>query len=117
MLVLTCNRGWPTWKAVAACAVMLAINAVLQVVFVLVIRGPYKRGVDWPVTLFGVLAVVVLLSGYVPIPFELIKRRGRIAGISLFFLVMDWNGAFFSLMSLGMFMLRMRFAPADITAL
>jgi hypothetical protein len=99
--VLTLTRKWPTWKAAISCAIQLAINVILQVVFVLAIRGPYHKGVDWPVITFGVLALVVLLLGYVPIPFELIKRRGRITGISLLFLVMDWNGAFFSLMSLG----------------
>ena len=82
---------------------MLGIIAALQVVFVLVIRGPYERGTSWPVELFGSLAFVTLISGYLPIPFELIKRRGRVQGISLLFLTIDCLGAFFSLMSLGEF--------------
>lgn len=101
MILIQDRRRWPIWKSVAACASMLGLNAGCQVAFVLVLRPRYERGLDWPVFLFGVLATVCLLSGYVPIPFELIKRRGRIVGISLWFLLIDWTGAFFSLLSLG----------------
>lgn len=95
------GRHWKAWQSTLACATMLAINGVLQVVFVLVIRGPYSRGVSWPVTTMGILATIALLSGYVPIPFELIKRRGRVVGVDFWFLLLDSSGAFFSLMSLG----------------
>ena len=40
--------------------------------------------------------------GYVPVPFEVLKRRGRVIGIDFIFLAIDWAGAFFSLMALGM---------------
>lgn len=80
---------------------MLVTFAALQVVFVLIIRGPYSRGVSWPVETMGIIATVTLLAGYIPIPFELIRRRGRVVGIDLLFLLIDWCGAFFSLMSLG----------------
>lgn len=81
---------------------MLALYGGLQVLFVLVIRKPYYQdGVSWPVQTMGILAFITLISGYLPIPFELIKRRGRVVGISLVFLTVDWFGAFFSLMSLG----------------
>ena len=83
---------------------MLLSIAGLQVLFVLVLRARYARGVGWAsdlVTFFGILACVMLISGYIPIPPELIKRRGRVVGISLVFLAVDWSGAFFSLMSLG----------------
>ncbi|KAK3047187.1 hypothetical protein LTR09_011389 [Extremus antarcticus] len=49
---------------------------------------------------FGIIACVTLLSGYAPIPFELVKRRGRVVGIDFWFLLVDSCGAFFSLMSL-----------------
>lgn len=81
---------------------MLSLIAALQVVFVLVIRGPYSRGVSWPVETMGIIATITLLAGYIPVPFELIRRRGRVVGIDLLFLLMDCSGAFFSLMSLGM---------------
>ncbi|KAI9713933.1 MAG: hypothetical protein M1820_000663 [Bogoriella megaspora] len=71
-----------------------------KALFVLVIREPYSRGVEWPVTTFGAIAFVVLIAGYLPIPFELVKRRGRVVGIDFLFLAIDWSGAFFSLMSL-----------------
>ena len=52
-------------------------------------------------TLIGVLAAVLLIIGFIPIPFELWKRRGRVVGIDFGFLAIDWLGAFFSLMALG----------------
>lgn len=73
----------------------------MEVLLIFVIRGPYRRGVSWPVTLVGVFAAVLLIIGYVPVPFELWKRRGRVVGIDFWFLTIDWFGAFFSLMAIG----------------
>ena len=95
------SRGWRAWVVVAACTAILLVVAVLQVVLVFVIRGPYARGIEWPVVTMGIIACVVLLSGYVPIPFELLKRRGRVVGMSFLFFLIDSSGAVFSLMSLG----------------
>jgi hypothetical protein len=50
--------------------------------------------------LIGIVAFLTLIAGYMPIPFELLKRRGRVVGIDFIFLAIDWNGAFFSLMAL-----------------
>lgn len=75
----------------------------MEVLLVFLIRPPYHRGVSWPVTLVGVVAAVLLIVGYTPVPFELWKRRGRVVGIDFVFLTIDWFGAFFSLMALGEF--------------
>lgn len=77
------------------------LYAGLQVLLLFVVRGPYSRGLSWPVTLVGIAAAVLLISGYMPVPFEILKRRGRVVGIDLIFLTIDWFGAFFSLMALG----------------
>ena len=47
------------------------------------------------------LAFILMISGYSPIPLELLKRRGRVIGIDWVFLTVDWFGAFLSLMSLA----------------
>ena len=73
----------------------------MEVLLVFVIRGPYSRGVEWPVILIGSIATVLLIGGYIPVPFEVAKRRGRVVGIDFIFLAIDWCGAFFSLMALG----------------
>lgn len=52
-------------------------------------------------TLIGVVAFITLISGYLPVPFELLKRRGRVVGIDFVFLAIDWSGAFFSLLALA----------------
>ena len=85
---------------------MLALFfAGMEVLLTFVIRARYRRGVSWPVTLVGVVAAVLLIIGYLPVPFELWKRRGRVVGIDFGFLTIDWFGAFFSLMALGEFVL------------
>lgn len=96
------SRKWPTWTTYLATVAILALFAGIQTMLILVIRGPYHRGVSWPVTFVGILAAVLLLVGYVPVPFEVVKRRGRVIGIDFIFLAIDWAGAFFSLMALGM---------------
>ncbi|KAL8808890.1 MAG: hypothetical protein Q9223_005880 [Gallowayella weberi] len=64
-------------------------------------QGPYSRGVEWPMTLVGVISAVLLASGLIPPYFEIAKRNGRVVGINFVFLSIDWLGAFFSLMALG----------------
>lgn len=98
------NSKWPARKSFLVCAAILLMVAGLQVLLVLLCRRPYTDGKPWAegfMTFVGILACVMLIAGYIPIPPELIKRRGRVVGISLLFLAVDWSGAFFSLMSLG----------------
>lgn len=85
-------------------------------------QGPYNRGVEWPMTLVGVISAILLAGGLIPPYFEIAKRHGRVVGISMqhsprmsspsfrdanrlcadfVFLSVDWLGAFFSLMALG----------------
>lgn len=94
-------RKWRIWTTVLLTSVLALFFAGVEVLLILVIRGPYRRGVSWPVTLVGVVAAVLLIIGYVPVPFELWKRRGRVVGIDFWFLTIDWFGAFFSLMAIG----------------
>jgi uncharacterized integral membrane protein len=94
------HRKWRTWTASLLLVVLLAIFAGIEAGLVFAIKGPYLRGLEWPVLLIGIIAFLTLVSGYAPIPFELIKRRGRVVGIDFIFLAIDWNGAFFSLMAL-----------------
>ena len=95
--------NWPARKAALVCAIVLGATAGLELLFVLVLRKPYLDGKGWAVGViffFGIAACVMVIAGYIPIPAELIKRRGRVEGISLLFLLVDWSGAFFSLLSL-----------------
>jgi hypothetical protein len=98
--VLTLDRKWRTWTATLLLTTLFIVFAALQAGLVFAIRPPYARGISWPVLLIGIIAFVVLIAGYFPIPFELLKRRGRVVGIDFVFLTIDWFGAFFSLMSL-----------------
>jgi hypothetical protein len=79
---------------------LLAIFAAIEAGLILAIRPAYTRGLEWPVLLIGIVAFISLISGYLPIPLELIKRRGRVVGIDFIFLTIDWCGAFFSLLAL-----------------
>jgi hypothetical protein len=79
---------------------LFAIFAAVEAGLILAIRPAYARGIEWPVLLIGIVAFVSLISGYLPVPLELIKRRGRVVGIDFIFLTIDWLGAFFSLLAL-----------------
>ncbi|KAL9598014.1 MAG: hypothetical protein Q9219_004770 [cf. Caloplaca sp. 3 TL-2023] len=72
----------------------------IQALLVLTLREPYGRGVEWPMTLVGVIAAVLLAAGLIPPYFEIAKRSGRVVGINFVFISIDWLGAFFSLMAL-----------------
>lgn len=81
--------------------VLLAAYAALQISLVFAIRPAYARGTRWPVATVGVLAFLLSVCGYLQIPFELIKRRGRVLGIDFVFLAIDCAGAVFSLLALA----------------
>ncbi len=101
------NLSSSKWKArnvFLICTAILVLDGGLQGLLVWLLRKAYyEKNLEWPLTLIGALAFILLISGYIPIPFELIKRRGRVVGIDFLFLIIDWFGAFFSLMSLGKF--------------
>lgn len=80
-------------------ALLLAF-AGIEAGLIFAVQPPYEKGVEGPVLAVGIVAFVLLISGYLPIPLELMKRRGRVVGIDFIFLTIDWAGAFFSLMSL-----------------
>ncbi|KAF2655676.1 PQ loop repeat protein [Lophiostoma macrostomum CBS 122681] len=94
------GRKWRALPTTLFLTALFLLFGGIQTGLVFAIQGPYSRGTSWPVTLIGIIAFIMLLAGYVPIPFELIKRRGRVVGIDFVFLAIDWFGAFFSLMSL-----------------
>ncbi|CAK7237708.1 hypothetical protein SBRCBS47491_010093 [Sporothrix bragantina] len=96
---------WHTTKAALALAGLLVIVAGFQLLFVFVCRGPYvadNAAAAGFVRFLGIVACIMIIVGYVPIPPELLLRRGRVVGISLLFLSVDWLGAAFSLCSLVM---------------
>ncbi|KIV79237.1 hypothetical protein, variant [Exophiala sideris] len=95
------SSKWKARKVVMICTAILAVEGGLQGLLVWLLRKGYnEKHLEWPSTLIGAIAFVLLISGYIPIPFELLKRRGRVVGIDFWFLAIDWFGAFFSLMSL-----------------
>jgi hypothetical protein len=99
LLLILC-RKWRTWTATLLLMSLFVIFAGVQAGLVFAIRPNYARGISWPVLTVGIIAFLVMIAGYFPIPFELLKRRGRVVGIDFIFLTIDWFGAFFSLMSL-----------------
>ncbi|KAJ9496795.1 hypothetical protein H2202_007572 [Exophiala xenobiotica] len=92
---------WKARNVFMICAAILVLDGGLQGLLVWLLRmAYYEKNLEWPLTFIGAVAFILLISGYIPIPFELIKRRGRVVGIDFLFLLIDWFGAFFSLMSL-----------------
>jgi hypothetical protein len=71
----------------------------MELILILTLRGPYSRGVEWPMMLMAISASVIQVLGLIPPYFELAKRSGRVIGIDFWFLTIDYAGAFFSLMA------------------
>lgn len=71
----------------------------MELILILTLRGPYSRGVEWPMVLMAISASVIQVIGLIPPYFELAKRGGRVIGIDFWFLTIDYAGAFFSLMA------------------
>jgi hypothetical protein len=71
----------------------------MELILILTLRGPYSRGVQWPMMLMAISASVIQVLGLIPPYFELAKRSGRVIGIDFWFLTIDYAGAFFSLMA------------------
>ncbi|GAO50407.1 hypothetical protein G7K_4533-t1 [Saitoella complicata NRRL Y-17804] len=63
------------------------------------LRIPYDDGVTWPITLIGVIAVVLIVAGLCPPYIDIWKHRS-VRGISFYFLSIDMSGALFSFLSL-----------------
>lgn len=71
----------------------------MELILILTLRGPYSRGIEWPMMLMAISASVIQVIGLIPPYFELAKRNGRVIGIDFWFLIIDYAGAFFSLMA------------------
>ncbi|RCK64459.1 hypothetical protein Cantr_00456 [Candida viswanathii] len=76
------------------------ISVGLEVGLILWLRPLYRRGIEWPMLIIGIIASVLLALGLIPPYFELAKRQGRVVGINFIFLGMDCTGALFSMLSI-----------------
>jgi hypothetical protein len=95
----TAQSKWRAWTATLATISLAASFAIMELILILTLRGPYARGVAWPMMLMAISASVIQVIGLIPPYFELGKRSGRVIGIDFWFLTIDYAGAFFSLMA------------------
>lgn len=63
---------------------LLLLFAGMQLGLVPAVRPAYARHIEWLVTI-SILAFVSLVAGHLPIPFELLKQRGRLVGVDFVF--------------------------------
>jgi hypothetical protein len=96
---LTPHSKWRAWTATFATLALVASFALMELILILTLRGPYSRGVEWPMMLMAISASVIQVLGLIQPYFELAKRSGRVIGIDFWFLTIDYAGAFFSLMA------------------
>jgi hypothetical protein len=94
------HNKWKAWTATVATILLATSFGVMEVILILVLQGPYNRGVQWPMMLMAISATLIQVAGLIPPYFELAKRNGRVIGIDFWFLLIDYAGAFFSLMAL-----------------
>lgn len=93
------HNKWRAWTATLATIALASSFALMEMILILTLRGPYARGVQWPMMLMAISASVIQVLGLIPPYFELAKRNGRVIGIDFWFLTIDYSGAFFSLMA------------------
>ncbi|KFZ09703.1 hypothetical protein V502_08547 [Pseudogymnoascus sp. VKM F-4520 (FW-2644)] len=98
--ILVYGNGWSWFKASAYGITTAAIFGGAQAVLILTLRPLYNRGINYPMIIVGVIASILVAVGLLPPYYEMWKRRGRVVGISLWFIFIDLLGAFFSLMAL-----------------
>ncbi|RAO68778.1 uncharacterized protein BHQ10_004790 [Talaromyces amestolkiae] len=99
--ILYYHHGHSRLKATLLVIGSCLLCAGLEVMFILTLRIPYRKGITWPDLIFGVIAAIMLAVGFVPLYFEVWKRRGRVAGVNWVFLSIDSLGALFSLFALA----------------
>ncbi|KAJ8113636.1 hypothetical protein OPT61_g4278 [Boeremia exigua] len=94
------HNKWKAWTATVATILLATSFGVMEVILIFTLQGPYDRGVKWPMMLMAISATLIQIAGLIPPYFELAKRNGRVIGIDFWFLLIDYAGAFFSLMAL-----------------
>ncbi|EOA84512.1 uncharacterized protein SETTUDRAFT_20051 [Exserohilum turcica Et28A] len=112
------HNKWRAWTATVATIALAASFGIMELILILTLRGPYSRGVEWPMMLMAISATIIQVVGLIPPFFELAKRNGRVIGIGMgivkplgsealrliyldfWFLTIDYLGAFFSLMAI-----------------
>ncbi|OSS53684.1 hypothetical protein B5807_00287 [Epicoccum nigrum] len=94
------HNKWKVWTATVATILLAASFGVMEVILIFTLQGPYDRGVKWPMMLMAISATLIQIAGLLQPYFELAKRNGRVIGIDFWFLLIDYAGAFFSLMAL-----------------
>ncbi|KUL92071.1 hypothetical protein ZTR_02527 [Talaromyces verruculosus] len=99
--ILYYNHGYSQLKATLLVVGSCLLCGGLEVLLILTLRIPYRKGITWPDLIFGVIAAIMLAVGFVPLYFEVWKRRGRVAGVNWVFLSIDSLGALFSLFALA----------------
>ncbi|KAL7770769.1 hypothetical protein CFE70_000708 [Pyrenophora teres f. teres 0-1] len=69
------------WTATVATLALAASFGIMELILILTLRGPYERGIEWPMMLMAISASVIQV-------------------IDFWFLIIDYAGAFFSLMAI-----------------
>ncbi|MCJ1437019.1 hypothetical protein MMC27_006403 [Xylographa pallens] len=98
--ILIYENKWKTWKATALVTGVFVLCGAIEAVLIVTLKGPYDRGVAWPMLVIGIIAAILVGAGILPPYWELWKRNGRVIGINWIFLSMDSAGALFSLLAL-----------------
>ncbi|ANB11176.1 hypothetical protein AWJ20_3978 [Sugiyamaella lignohabitans] len=78
----------------------LAVFAGIEAGCIIPFTRLYEKGIEWPTTLVGIIAAVLLGVGLLPPYWEIYKRGGQVVGINFIFLTIDSGGALFSTLSL-----------------
>lgn len=98
------HSRWPVWKASTLAGVLWVLFGGIEAALILTLRVRvfilkellasalyllteetqplYKRGIDYPMLILGILASILLALGLIPPYFEIWKRKGRVVGFN-----------------------------------
>ncbi|WBW73812.1 plasma membrane basic amino acid transmembrane transporter [Schizosaccharomyces osmophilus] len=93
------GEGWSARKSFIVVGALAALSAGLQAMLILTIQLGMRRHVEWPVTLMGVLATILVNIGFLPQYIQIFRQK-TVRGISYIFLIIDSAGALLSFISL-----------------
>lgn len=90
----------PRLRLVLLVSAFVLVSVGLETGFILWLRPLYRRGIEYPMLIIGIVASVLLALGLIPPYFEIWSRRGRVVGINFVFLFLDSLGALLSMCSI-----------------
>jgi hypothetical protein len=75
--------NYRAWTAALIAAATGLVCAGVETALILTLQPIYRRGIEWPMLVIGIVASILLAVGLIPPYFEIFKRKGQVIGIGM----------------------------------